>query len=52
MKVREALSGYILVTPDNPVTRRVVDRVSGHPRSGQSLTTVIVAHSMGVPTKK
>ncbi|CDO41153.1 ABC transporter domain-containing protein [Caenorhabditis elegans] len=28
MKVREALSGYILVTPDNPVTRRVVDRLN------------------------
>ncbi|EGT46418.1 hypothetical protein CAEBREN_29987 [Caenorhabditis brenneri] len=28
MKVRAALSGYILVTPDNPATRRVVERLN------------------------
>ncbi|UMM11669.1 hypothetical protein L5515_000839 [Caenorhabditis briggsae] len=28
MKVRAALSGYILVSPDNPATRRVVERLN------------------------
>ncbi|CAI2315669.1 unnamed protein product [Caenorhabditis sp. 36 PRJEB53466] len=28
MKVRAALSGYILVTPDNAATRRVIDRLN------------------------